>query len=128
MRSKGFVPVSAEMRSRRTRPPKPPTDATPKPGPIPRRSSILPLPGRPCHFMVHPFPLQGPTSEEDAHTIPAEVREPIELMLSYAASGVTAYRDLLSILSSSSRLGRDASPPLLGPFRGLMSNARARRS
>ena len=49
MRSSGFVPVNAENRRSSTSPPMPPP--TGNPIPIPRRSSMFPLPGRPCHLM-----------------------------------------------------------------------------
>src|SRR5262249_3672761 len=71
MRSRGFVPVSAEISSKRRRPPRPPTDTTPTPLPIPRRTSILSLPGRPCHLigiLVCLRQIQSP--EKDAQAIP----------------------------------------------------------
>ena len=49
MRSMGFLPVNAENRRRSTNPPTPPPMGSPSP--IPRRSSMFPLPCRPCHFM-----------------------------------------------------------------------------
>src|SRR5687768_11453298 len=49
MMSIGFVPVSAEINRTRTSPPMPPPMGNAIP--IPRRSSMFPLPARPCHLM-----------------------------------------------------------------------------
>src|SRR5688572_14024308 len=49
MMSTGLVPVSAEIRRTRTSPPIPPPMGSAIP--IPRRSSMFPLPARPCHLM-----------------------------------------------------------------------------
>src|SRR4026209_2311828 len=65
MRSSGLVPVSHEMRRRRTSPPTPPPRGRPTPIPLPRRSSTFPLSRRPSHCIAIPprSPLQVSVSD-----------------------------------------------------------------
>src|SRR5688572_24530630 len=98
MMSSGFVPVSAENSSSRTSPPMPPPTGSAMP--IPRRSSMFPLPARPCHLIDAP---RGPEAQRqrprpgDAASVPTKP-------LSYDAGAMDLQlSDSVALVTGSSR-------------------------